>query len=163
MSSITALAEKQDLPLWLVRGTNWTYQVASDPEDLICTLEEQAEEAATKAVEIFKGAVKPNSNFKMDVEGQEPLLGVVLEVFLLGAPNDHSYIVYTFIALANGGAYKDSHLAFNALIEEYYKQAKTDKTLNKEMNESLKKYQKEHQKKSIKKPTRRYNKKKKNE
>jgi len=138
------LVDPKSFLVWLVRGSNWTYKVASDEDDMIESMEDQATEAATKAIEIVRKVVPVNSNFVMDEKGETPILGVIIEVFLLNTKVEVSFIVYTFLALANSGFYKDSHLAFNALVETYYEEAKTNKTLNKELTEALREYQKNH-------------------
>lgn len=142
------LVDPKSFLVWLVRGGNWTYQVASDLEDMGSSMEEQACEAATKAIEIVRGVAPINKNFTLDEAGQTPALGVILEVFLLHSKTEISFIIYTFLALANGGFYKDSHFAFNALVETYYEEAKTNKTLNEELTEALRKYKKDHPEKA---------------
>ncbi len=137
---MTASEEKP--PIWIVRGNNWTYVVASDKEDLDFPYADQAIEVATKAMEIAQGAVPKNDNFVLDDNNERPLTDVTIAVQLKDSQRDTVFTVETYIALANGGFYRDSVKYFNDLIDAIYLVSKESKEVPKEISKMLEAYYK---------------------
>jgi hypothetical protein len=110
-------ATSDELPVYLVAGANWDCEIQMDPDDAECTRDVQIVEAATKAVEVFKGIID-NDTFKITDDQESPYLGATLFVQLKGTNPDKGVFVFSHIALANGGFYKDSFDAYNIVAEE---------------------------------------------
>lgn len=106
-----------ELPVYIVSGSNWECEVPIDTDDASLPKIEQMMEAATKAIEILKG-VTPSDNFRILDHDASPYLGVMVHVFLKNTNPEKGQFVSSYIALANGGFYEDSIAAQQILREQ---------------------------------------------
>jgi hypothetical protein len=125
-------ATTDELPVYTVTGANWDCDVQLDPDDAECTREIQVVEAATKAIEVFKG-ITENESFRITDDQDAPYLGATVHVRFKGTNPDKGFFVYSHIALANGGFYKDSFEAYKVISDE----AKRLDELAKESQENI--------------------------
>jgi hypothetical protein len=100
--------EDIQFPTWIVQGVNWVAEVPNDEYNSQFFPLFQAEEAATRIIEQFKGQNK-NIPFKLMDESKTPELGEVVLVFPIGEdPKQTGFLLMVYELLANAGFYKDS-------------------------------------------------------
>jgi hypothetical protein len=111
------MTASDELPVYIVSGPNWECEVLLDEDDASLDKIDQMMEAATKAVEILNG-VLPSDNFSIIDKEEVPYLGSVIQVHLKNTNPNKAEFIPSFIALANGGFYKESHAAREILEEQ---------------------------------------------
>lgn len=131
----TIVAKNKPSNSWLVRGENWTYEVQTSSQDMMFPLNDQAEEAATKAIEVFKGITPVNNRFILDSGEKDPYISLSLDVYLQNSSKDVGFSVLSHEALANAGCYKDSWIAYIVYLENLCDLIKEDKKATKDMIE----------------------------
>lgn len=150
------VAAKQ-LPVFVVEGANWTCEVALDEMNADFIHEEQAFEAATKAVETFKGVVRNDTFEVKDPSGEPPYIGLALFTYLKGSDPDKTGIyVPAHVALANGGFYRDSHIIFVNFIKHVEEIKRREATHQQQLEKDIRNFetlQKELKEKKSKKKT----------
>jgi hypothetical protein len=136
------------LPIWVVQGVNFIAKVQTDEYNAQFAPLHQAEEAATRIIEQFKGH---DRKIPCEISGEQkiPELGGVLLVYLLNSDPQDGFLLMVHELLANAGFYKDS-FAVQKLTEE------TLKENNQTEDDILKiKKTKKEKKKPVKKPRKR--------
>ena len=98
------------LPVYIVSGVNWSCEIAIDEFNAQFEQGLQLMEAATRAVEVFKGVRTPPPELILfpHCQGQKPQMGTVLLVTLKGGDPKRAAVIYTHVCLANTGFYADS-------------------------------------------------------
>lgn len=106
------------LPVFVVEGSNWKCEVGLDEDDILFDISEQVVEAATKAIEVFKG-VSECSSFQVTNNEDSPYVGITLLVYPKDSNSDkEGKFVYSYIIFANAGFYIDSIISLKALAKE---------------------------------------------
>jgi hypothetical protein len=100
--------ETKQLPIFIVEGANWKAEVGMDEYNCQFSLEEQALEAATKAIEAFKGI--ENGVFVRVTNDNEntPFLGPMVRIYVKTENPKNDMVAFSHIVLGNGGFYSDS-------------------------------------------------------
>ena len=118
----TLIAQDQESPSLIVTGANWTCNVPVDARHAELDPTTQAVEAATRAVEVFKGLRnEPRIEMMADYKNDSPALGTVLIVHVKGGDAQKFTLVYTHVCLANAGYYADS-VKLHEILKEQTKQ-----------------------------------------
>jgi hypothetical protein len=104
-----------ELPVYIVAGANWTCTVPMEQDDAEDSKEEQAIEAATKAIEVING-VNKDLEYHINDKENTPSFGLALMVYLKDTDPEKCMFVPSFIALGNGGFYEDSKEAHKQWI-----------------------------------------------
>jgi hypothetical protein len=130
-----------ELPIFIVAGANWTCEVKLDEDDVTFPLESQMMEAATKAIEVFKGATQSDA-FTITSDEESPYIGVTVHVSPKGGDPEKGMFVYSHVALANGGFYKDSMKAFSAIKKLATQFEKENKEASTKLNKDIKNFDK---------------------
>jgi hypothetical protein len=100
----------EQINCWIITGTNWSVEIILDAQDSQFDAISQAMEAATHAVEVFKGIRKtPSLQMMPDCAPDEkPMIGTVLIAHQKNGDPDKAILIYTHVAMSNAGAYSDS-------------------------------------------------------
>lgn len=97
----------EELPIYVIHGANWQVEVPIDEFNSQFEPEVQAMEAATQAIEAFKG-INENIFLKLDEGEEKPFIGPTLLAYLKGENATKGMIVFTHVILGNAGFYGDS-------------------------------------------------------
>ena len=112
-------AEPKELPTYIITSSNWTMEAQMDEFNSNFEIEAQIMEAATIAVEVFKGIKdKPFIKMNADSINDEPFMGTTVLVHLKGSDPDDSAVVFTHVCYANMGFYKESLVLQKALEKQ---------------------------------------------
>lgn len=135
--------EPFELPTYIVTSANWSANVPIDEYNAQFDLESQIMEAATRAIESFKGLrEEPKLNMFPDFRGEEPLLGTTLLVHPEGIDPDEAAVVFSHMCLGNAGLYPESIAMEKTLheqVEEIERMNKAKASQKKKAEASLKK------------------------
>lgn len=93
-----------ELPVWVVQGTNWICNVPLDAYNAQFSSIRQAEESATRAVEQFQGQDK-NLVLTMEAGNSVPELGGAILVYPLGTDPKDGFLLFVYEMLGNAGYY----------------------------------------------------------
>ena len=117
--SATLIAQDQEFPSLIVTGANWTCTVPLDAKNAEHDAAAQALEAATRAVEVFKGLRhEPSIQMMPDYRNEKAALGTILIVHIKGGDPAKYTLVYSHVCLANAGYYADSIKMHEILKEQ---------------------------------------------
>lgn len=143
------------LPVFVIEGPNWLCEVEINESNQEYPHEEQAIEAATQAVEAFKGS-KPNDTFEVkDPNGEPPYMSIVLYTYLKGSdPAKTCVYIPAHLALGNAGFYKDSFIIFTHFIKHIESQKKAEMDRQNKLEQEIQNFEqlKEDLKKPVRKP-----------
>jgi hypothetical protein len=154
LNNMETTTDLQDaIPSWTVQGTNWACIVPLDAYNAQFSSIRQAEEAATRAIEQFKGQER-GIEFVLHTGEKEIKIGGVLLVYLTGTNSENGFLLFVHEMFGNAGYYADS-IAIEKETQKVLDDSIRDSELNSEMtNEERKdvpKNQKPKTKKSSKK------------
>lgn len=140
------MTEAPQLPVFVVEGTNWFVEIPIDELNVQFSYENQAYEAATKAVEVFF-KIEENDTFRLkDPADETPTIGMALFAYQKDTnPDKTGIIVPAHIALANSGFYKQSHVCqteFNAYMKEQEEEAVKERTHQQELEAQIENFEK---------------------
>jgi len=93
------------LPTYIVSGSNWTADVQLDAYNAQFSVEDQKLEAATKAIEAFKG-IDNGIFISLNPGEEQPFISTTLVISGEGLKTRD--VILTHELLANAGFYKDS-------------------------------------------------------
>lgn len=133
------ISEPKENPIYIITSSNWTMEVPMDEYNSQFDIHSQVIEAATRAIEFFKGCredVKIIMN--PDSRDEEAFLGTTVLVHPKGANPDEAAIVFTHVCLANIGFYKESFLTEELLqkqIAEITKKQEEEEKEKRKMNQ----------------------------
>jgi len=139
-------AEPKELPVYIITSSNWTMEVQMNEYNAQFDIESQIMEAATTAVEVFKGVKEePPMIMNPDSKDEEPFMGTTLLVLPKGADPDDPAIIFTHVCFSNAGFYKESNelekTLENQLFEIKKKQNIEQEKREQERQESLKMFE----------------------
>lgn len=112
-------ADINQLPVWIIQGTNWLAEVPLDEYNTQFDNETQAHEAATRVIEYFKmehenklsaAATRPVIIVQFLNNTKSPELGGIVMAYLVDTNPHDALLLYVHELLANGGFYKDSYI-----------------------------------------------------
>jgi hypothetical protein len=105
MTEVAEAIKKENV--YIVQFANWRVEVPINDINLTFSTEVQMLEAASRAVECFKGYNRHDLEVISD-NNEELSLGGACLVFKKGTDGVNGSLIFTGILLANGGYYKDS-------------------------------------------------------
>lgn len=147
MQSIgTEVAEGlNEVPVFVVRGANWTCTVPLDEYNTQFSPLEQAQEAASRAIEAFKGQDYHKLVINLDEGEEEPFLSVTLWAHLKDTDPDKGFLLFSHELFANGGFYKEA-LAAETELTKHIKQIAAEQKKSQEnyarVQEQIKNFEK---------------------
>jgi hypothetical protein len=100
----------KELPVWTVHGPNWDIDVPLDEFNTQFDPEDQAYEAATRAIAALKGFNPLELTINLAKGESETFLGTTMIVHLKDADPMSGFVPLTHVVLANDGFYKESIL-----------------------------------------------------
>lgn len=125
--------EPKELPTYIITSSNWTMEVPMDDYNSQFDINAQVMEAATRAIEVFRGIKYEGLQITMQPECQneEPFLGTTILVHPKGSSSENAAVVFTHVCLANMGLYKDSN-ELEKILEGQMKQILDEEQKEKE-------------------------------
>jgi hypothetical protein len=134
--------EPPQLPVYIVTGANWTAEIGLDEYNAQFGKETQIQEAATRAIEVFK-MLREDFRITMNAESRDenPKLGTTILVHLKGTNPESALVVLTHICLGDMGLYKEAYAmeqTFKAQVEQMKKRQQDREARDAKLNEEMK-------------------------